>query len=328
MKKLTVNRQELSMDIDLVVFWEDYTDIDYIRLNSVYQRNKDSGQQDLYGNRVFKDREILRYFLRSVEKHLKFIRNIFIITNYELPSWINFCNSRIKPLSYRTIIPFNVLPIFNYSVIERFVVNIPNLAERFLYVSENAFFVKDIKRSFFFNEKGYPYIRFKSFFPFQKELEDKENIAIKNAIELSQKYLGKKPQFFKHCNIEAFYKPDIIKCLEKIDKEIKNTIYNKFPTEDDVSRYIWTYHAYYNNHAEYRYPNFYQLSNIVKLFVQYFYKLIKDTQEIKLSQKNYMVLSKTRMISFEKDFDAEEQDEIRAIDFLQQKFPEKSCYEV
>ena len=41
-----------------------------------------------------------------------------------------------------------------------------------------------------------------------------------------------------------------------------------------------------------------------------------------------MVLSKTRMISFEKDFDAEEQDEIRAIDFLQQKFPEKSCYEV
>lgn len=316
------------MDIDLVVFWEDYTDIDYIRLNSVYQRNKDSGQQDLYGNRVFKDREILRYFLRSVEKHLKFIRNIFIITNYELPSWINFCNSRIKPLSYRTIIPFNVLPVFNYSVIERFIVNIPDLAERFLYVSENAFFVKDIKRSFFFNEKGYPYIRFKSFFPFQKELEDKENIAIKNAIELSQKYLGKKPQFFKHCNIEAFYKPDIIKCLEKIDKEIKNTIYNKFPTEDDVSRYIWTYHAYYNNHAEYRYPTFYQLSNIVKLFVQYFYKLIKDTQEIKLSQKNYMVLSKTRMISFEKDFDAEEQDEIRAIDFLQQKFPEKSCYEV
>jgi hypothetical protein len=64
------------------------------------------------------------------------------------------------------------------------------------------------------------------------------------------------------------------------------------------------------------------------LFAQYFYKLIKDTQEIKLSQKNYMVLAKTRMISFEKDFDAEEQDEIRAINFLQQKFPEKSCYEV
>ena len=318
------------MDIDLVVFWEDDTDIDYIRLNSVYRsrRNKGSGQHDIYGNRVFKDKEILRYFLRSVEKHLKFIRNIFIITNSELPSWINFCDSRIKPLSYRTIIPVRILPIFNYSVIERFVINIPDLSERFLYVNENAFFVKDIKRSFFFNEKGYPYIRFKNFFHFQKELENKENIAIKNAIELSQKYLGKKPRFFKHCNIEAFYKPDIIKCLEKIDKEIKNTIYNKLPTEDDVNRYIWTYYSYYNNHAEYRYPTFYQLTNTVKLVAQYFYKLIKDTQEIKLSQKNYMVLAKTRMISFEKDFDAEEQDEIRAINFLQQKFPEKSCYEV
>ncbi len=318
----------MEMDIDLVVFWEDDTDIDYMRLKSVYRRNKDSVQRDIYEKHVFKDKENLRYFLRSVEKHLKFIRNIFIITNYELPSWINVCDRRIKPLSYRTIIPFNILPTFNYSVIENFLVNIPDLSDRFLYVSENSFFVRDVKRSFFFNDKGYPYIRFKNFFPLQKELEDKENIAVKNAIELSYKYFGKKPRFFKHCNIEAFYKPDIVNCLEKIDKDIKNTVYNKFPDDDDVSRYIWTYYAYYNNHAEFRYPSWHQLTNTVKFFAQYFYKFVKDTQEIKLSQKRYMVLSKTKMISFEKDFDADEDDEKRALNFLQNKFPEKSCYEI
>lgn len=316
------------MDIDLVLFYEDNTDPEYQRLREIYIRNKCPVlEQDIREKRVFSNNENLKYFLRSVEEHLKFIRNVYIITNSQLPSWLNYKKERVQILSYRTIVPYSMLPTFNYNIIENYFVNIPDIADRFIYVSENAFFIDDVDETFFYNEKGYPFIRFSDFFNKEKKLKDKENITIKNAINICDKYFGKKPRFFKHANVESHYRPDIVKCLDKIKSELDKRSYNKFPDEDDISRYIWTYYSYYHNHATLKYPQLYELTNLVKYFAKYIYYYIKDIQGFKLSKTRYSFSRNTKMFYFLKDKKSTPRDEERALNFLRMLFPNKSEFE-
>lgn len=317
------------MDIDLVIFYEDDNDPEYQKLREVYIKNGfPILEQDIRERRVFKNKENLKYFIRSVGQHLKFIRYIYIISNYQIPQWLNYRKERIKILSYKTIVPYSMLPTFNYNVIETCFVNIPDIADRFIYATENAFFVKDVDESFFYNERGYPLIRFSDFFSRNRKLKDKENINIKNAINLCEKYFGKRPRFFKNCNIEAYYRPDVVKCLDKIRKEVYKMSYSKFADEDDISRYILTYYSFYNNHATLKYPQLYELTNLAKIFAKYIYYQIKDIQGFNLTKNKYKLSKNTKMFWFFKNKKATEKDEQRAMSFLQKMFPNKSEFEI
>jgi hypothetical protein len=46
----------------------------------------------------------LRYSLRSVEKHAPWVRNIFIVTNGQIPYWLNLALPRIRQVYPRPII--------------------------------------------------------------------------------------------------------------------------------------------------------------------------------------------------------------------------------
>lgn len=48
----------------------------------------------------FEDNEELRYSLRSVEKHAPWVRHIFIVTNGQIPSWLNLDNPRVTVVSH------------------------------------------------------------------------------------------------------------------------------------------------------------------------------------------------------------------------------------
>ena len=54
----------------------------------------------------FNDNNELKYSLRSVEKNMPFIRNIFIVTNGQIPSWLNLNNSKIKIVTHKEIFTF------------------------------------------------------------------------------------------------------------------------------------------------------------------------------------------------------------------------------
>jgi hypothetical protein len=43
----------------------------------------------------------LRYSLRSVEKHAPWVRNIFIVTNGQIPYWLNLAHPRIRQVFAR-----------------------------------------------------------------------------------------------------------------------------------------------------------------------------------------------------------------------------------
>ena len=61
-----------------------------------FQNRKDD---DIGANR-FEDNEELRYSLRSVETHAPWVRHIYLVTNGQIPSWLNLDNPRLTIVTH------------------------------------------------------------------------------------------------------------------------------------------------------------------------------------------------------------------------------------
>lgn len=65
-----------------------------------FQNRKDD---DIGANR-FEDNEELRYSLRSVETHAPWVRHIYVVTNGQIPSWLNLDNPRLTIVTHQVLI--------------------------------------------------------------------------------------------------------------------------------------------------------------------------------------------------------------------------------
>ncbi len=109
--------------------------------------NFDSDTTDRY-----MDNDELRYSLRSVEKHLQWIRNIYIVTNGQIPGWIN--TNKVKIINHSEIIPEEYLPTFNSHVIELYLHKIPGISSPFMYLNDDIIFVKNMEISDFITKEN------------------------------------------------------------------------------------------------------------------------------------------------------------------------------
>ena len=71
----------------------------------------------------------LKYSLRSLEMFAPWIRNIYIVTNGQVPNWINLNNNKINIIFHYQIFNSieNDLPTFNSNAIEMHLHKIPGL---------------------------------------------------------------------------------------------------------------------------------------------------------------------------------------------------------
>ena len=146
----------------------------------------------------YEDNQELKYSLRSVEKHLPWIRKIFIVTDNQIPPFLDVNHPKIQIVDHTELLPKEILPTFNSSVLDYFIYKIPDLSEHFLYANDDMFINADLSPSFFFNE-GIPILRMK-YNPLIKlkiQLKKTLNIRINNyrlAIRECLHYLSKKIQ--------------------------------------------------------------------------------------------------------------------------------------
>ena len=108
----------------------------------------------------YEDNQELKYSLRSVEKHLPWIRKIFIVTDNQIPTFLDVNHPKIQIVDHTELLPKEILPTFNSSVLDYFIYKIPDLSEHFLYANDDMFVNADLSPSFFFNE-GIPILRMK-----------------------------------------------------------------------------------------------------------------------------------------------------------------------
>ncbi|NSY19987.1 stealth conserved region 3 domain-containing protein [Neorhizobium sp. AL 9.2.2] len=88
----------------------------------------------------WKNRDELRFSLRSVAMFAPWVRNIFIVTSGQIPDWLNDTNPRVKIVPHAEIWKNpESLPTFNSSGIETQLHHIKDLSEHFLYFNDDFF---------------------------------------------------------------------------------------------------------------------------------------------------------------------------------------------
>ncbi|XP_071041995.1 N-acetylglucosamine-1-phosphotransferase subunits alpha/beta [Parasteatoda tepidariorum] len=114
-----------------------------------------SDHEDISASR-FTDNEELRYSLRSLEKHAPWVRHIYIVTNGQIPYWLNLDNPRISIITHHDIFPNGShLPTFSSPAIECHLHRIPNLSDKFLYLNDDVLFGKNVwPEDFYTHTKG------------------------------------------------------------------------------------------------------------------------------------------------------------------------------
>lgn len=89
----------------------------------------------------FADHNELMYSLRSIEKYAPWIRNIFLVTNGQVPNWLDVNHPKIHLVNHSTIFPNkNHLPTFNSLAIESHLYEIPGLSDDFIYLNDDMLF--------------------------------------------------------------------------------------------------------------------------------------------------------------------------------------------
>jgi hypothetical protein len=104
----------------------------------------------------FHDRDELRYSLRSLAAYAPFVRNVYLVTAGQVPSWLdpNAPNLRIVP--HEEILDADCLPTFNSHAIESALHRIDGLAEHYLYLNDDFFFARRALASTYFTAAGRP----------------------------------------------------------------------------------------------------------------------------------------------------------------------------
>ena len=317
------------MDIDLVVLWVDGNDSEHIKMLNKYKNMQDvkvNSESTIPAR--FRSNDELRYMLRSVEKNAKFIRYIHLVTNGQVPKWLNVNNPKIKLVTHSQIIPQSVLPTFNSSAIEVCTVNIPDLSDHFLYSNDDMFIVKPVSENFFFNKNGYPVLRFIPNYHPEKEVEKCYDRSLKFTYEIFYSEFNKKMNFFEHHNMDAFYKPDVQKCIEIFKKEFDIVTSCRFRQPDTVSKMIWSFYSLYIGHATLKNQWIHKIPNSLRCISKILFKVFKDSKMLGYEEKKYKIQKNIKLFCLNDNEVTDAVSISRGVNFLKSLFPEKSSFEL
>lgn len=87
----------------------------------------------------FRDNEELRFSLRSLDKYAPWVRHIYIVTDNQVPSWLDLSHPRLTVVPHTDIFPNRShLPTFSSPAIESHLHRIPGLSKQFVYFNDDV----------------------------------------------------------------------------------------------------------------------------------------------------------------------------------------------
>lgn len=117
--------------------------------------SKIKGKDDSNSDNRFRDNEELRYSLRSLEKYAPWVRHIYVVTDGQIPAWLDIESPRISIVAHRDIFQDKThLPVFSSPAIEWSLDNIPGLSEWFLYFNDDVFLGSHVHPEDFVSQRG------------------------------------------------------------------------------------------------------------------------------------------------------------------------------
>ncbi|MFD9354072.1 stealth family protein [Streptomyces sp. NPDC060031] len=145
--------EDVEFPVDAVYTWVDGND-------PVWAARKASAKGEVYhaesaSDARFISRDELRYSIRSLHLFAPWIRNVYVVTDDQVPAWMRTDLPGFQVVSHREIFrnPAD-LPTFNSHSIESQLHHIPGLAEHFLYFNDDMFIGRPVTPHAFFTPGG------------------------------------------------------------------------------------------------------------------------------------------------------------------------------
>lgn len=134
----------MSAPIDLVIPWVDGND-------PVWQAARNEAlQQPTSASNQYRDWGLMRYWFRGVEQNAPWVRKIHFITWGHLPPWLNTEHPKLHIVRHEDYLPEQYRPTFSSIPIELNVHRIEGLAEQFIVMNDDLFFLSPLEPEEYF----------------------------------------------------------------------------------------------------------------------------------------------------------------------------------
>lgn len=148
----------ITFPIDIVYTWVDSDDSEFNKQRLHFQNASTSEtlQKKAESTDIarFQSRDELKYSIRSIFQYAPWVNHIYIVTNGQIPKWLDTSCSKISVIPHSEIIDPEFLPTFNSHVIESSLYKIPGLSEHYIYFNDDVMLTKELAPSHFFTSSG------------------------------------------------------------------------------------------------------------------------------------------------------------------------------
>lgn len=202
----------------------------------------------------YTDHDELRYSLRSLQMYAGFVRHVYIVTDGQVPPWLDTSAPGVTVVDHHDIIPADALPVFSSRAIESRLHHIPGLSERYVYLNDDMFVGRPVTPDRFFHANGIARVAFS---PYQLGLgaphpeETAPNAAGKNVRDLLQEEHGRFiTHKFKHVPYPQV-KSVMCELEERFPEDFERTFRTRFRSLHDITpaATMHHHHALLSGHA-------------------------------------------------------------------------------
>jgi hypothetical protein len=157
---------DVTFPIDVVYTWVDGNDPKWIeRKNKKLASLGYSLPETSIGRSRWENRDELRFSLRSLNMFAPWIRNVYIVTDNQRPSWLKADHQQYNLfiIDHTDIFPdLSSLPVYNSHAIESVLHRIKGLSDYFIYMNDDVFLGKNTFPETFFTSGGLTKVFFAS----------------------------------------------------------------------------------------------------------------------------------------------------------------------
>ena len=145
---------QIDFPVDAVYLWVDGEDAHWRETFNQYSKEPLANQYGGASQERFRQIEELRYSLRSLDMFAPWIRNVYVVTAGQRPSFL-VADDRLVFIDHSAIAhDAGCLPTFNSDAISSWISRIDGLSEHFLYINDDMFFGRSVQPELFFTAAG------------------------------------------------------------------------------------------------------------------------------------------------------------------------------
>ena len=307
--------------IDIVVPFYNDSDKEWKKVLYECMEKENSTDRQVTGEERYRDWENFKYFFRGIEENCKWVNKVFLIVASEsqIPEWLDRNNPKLRIVLHEEFIPKELLPTFNTMTIELYISKIKDLSNNFVYCNDDYFFLNKTDAEMFFINDLPVYAdrecKLEKFGAYWTESSDGTFYQVlNNGIDLQIEVSGNKAKWYAIDHLPTPHKKDF-------ENEIIDKYYDRFIQANSKSRF-----RHKNNYSSHVFVCLYKdiKPYYIYNFMNSYYVTVKKDIDFNEHKNCKMICFNDTEQLKQEDF---EEVKNRMIDFLDNRFPNKSSFE-